>query len=269
VLDILINNFLDGRKACYLAYVVSSSTLVLVDDAGEAGGPYAGSVPLGNSTPIQNSQCAVTLVSAMGNGPSLTLMLNIAFKPAFGGNRIMYVSARDQGQGNTDWQPLGIWQAPFTPLGTIAVTGLTPGRGSGPSGTNQQLTLTVTDTRGTGDFGVVDVLINRFIDGRQACYLAYVASSNSLILIDDPGDAGGPYAGSMPLNGGSGSIQNSQCMVSGTGSSANLSPNTLTLTLNVTFKAAFAGNRVVYAAGRDSAGGNNTDWQAVATFTVQ
>ena len=73
----------------------------------------------------------------------------------------------------------------------------------------------------------------------------------------------------MALNGGSGSIQNSQCTVSGTGSAVNLTPNMLTLTLNIAFKAAFAGNRVVYAAGRDSAGGNNTDWQALATFTVQ
>jgi len=269
VVNVLINNFLDGRGACYLAYVVSSSTLVLVDDAGDAGGPYAGSLVLGSSSTIQNSQCAVTLTSALGAANTLTLGLNIAFKPAFGGNRIINVAARDQAQGNSDWQPLGIWQVPFTPPGTIAVTGLIPARGAAPSGTNQQFVLTLTDTKGAGDFGIVDVLINKFIDGRQACYLAYVASSGSLILIDDTGDAGGPYAGSMALNGGSGTIQNSQCMVSGTGSAANLTPNTLTLTLNITFKAALAGNRVVYAAGRDGTGGNNTDWQAVGTFTVQ
>src|SRR5437016_10486620 len=65
VLNVLINNFLDGRHACYLAYVVASSTLYLVDDAGDAGGPYAGSVALGNpGTTIQNSQCAVNLLSA-------------------------------------------------------------------------------------------------------------------------------------------------------------------------------------------------------------
>src|SRR5262249_32728911 len=33
VVNLLIGNFLDGRRACYLAYVVASSTLVLVDDA--------------------------------------------------------------------------------------------------------------------------------------------------------------------------------------------------------------------------------------------
>ncbi|SPF35520.1 exported hypothetical protein [Candidatus Sulfopaludibacter sp. SbA4] len=269
VVNVLINNVLDGRNACYLAYIVPSSTLVLVDDGGDAGGPYAGSLVLGSSGTIQNSKCAVSLTSAVGNGTTLTLTLNIAFKPGFGGNRVTYVAARDQGTGNSNWQPLGVWQVPFTPAGTIAVTSVTPPRGAALSGTNQQFVLTLADSKGTGDFGVVDVLVNNFLDGRQACYLAYVASTGTLILVDDSGDAGGPYAGSMALNGGSGSIQNSQCTVSGAGSTVGSAPNTLTLTLNIAFKAAFAGNRVIYAAGRDSAGGNNTGWQALATFTVQ
>ena len=104
---------------------------------------------------------------------------------------------------------------------------------------------------------VVDVLIDNSIDGRKASYLAYVVSSNT-----DPTRA-------PCLLNGSGSIQNSQCMVSGAGSAVSSVSNTLTLTLNITFKAAFTGNRVVYAAGRDSAGGNNTDWQAMGTSTVQ
>jgi len=227
-------------------------------------------VPLGSTSTIQNSQCAVNLVSAAGNGTTLTLVLNIAFTPAFGGNRILYTAAGDLAQANTNWQALAVWQAlPFTPPGSIAVTGLAPARGAAASGTNQQLMLTLTDSKGFGDFGIVDVLINNFIDGRQACYLAYAASGNILYLVDDAGDAGGPFAGSMALNGGSGSIQNSQCMVSGTGSAIMPGPGTLSLTLNITFKASFAGNRVIYAAGRDTAGGNNTDWQAVGTWTVQ
>ena len=269
VLNVLINNFLDGRSACYLAYVAPSNTLVLVDDGGDAGGPYAGSIVLGSSGAVQNSQCAVTLASAVSSGTTLTLVLNITFKPTFGGNRVMYMAARDQGTGNSDWQALGVWQAPFTPSGTIAVAGVSPGREAAPSATSQAIYVTLTDNKGPGDFGVVDVLINRFIDGRQACYLAFVAATNTLILLNDGGDGAGSYAGSMALNGGAGIIQNSQCMVSGAGSAVTAIGNTLTLTLNIAFKPAFAGNRVAYAAGRDAAGGNNTDWQALATFTVQ
>jgi len=126
----------------------------------------------------------------------------------------------------------------------------------------------LTDSKGAGDFGVVNVLVNNFIDGRQACYLAYVSSSNTLSLVDDAGDAGGPFAGSLSLNGGAATIQNSQCSVSGAGSSAMKSGNTLTLTLSIAFSAAFAGDRIVWVAGRDAAGANNTDWQALGTLTV-
>jgi len=271
VVDMLINNSLDGRHACYLAYVVQSSTLVLVDDVGDAGGPYAGSVPLGSSSTIQNSQCAVNLVSAAGSGATLTLTLNIAFKPAFGGDRIVFVAAVSQSLANSDWQPLGVWQVPGPPPApvTIAVTGASPARWAAAAGSNKQFTFTLTDTAGAGDLGVVNVLINKFIDGRQACYLAYVASTNTLLLVDDSGDAGGPYAGSMVLSGTSASIENSQCQVSSVGSVVAPGPGTLALTLDITLKSAFAGNRVIYLAGRDRSDGNSTGWQAAATWSVQ
>jgi len=35
------------------------------------------------------------------------------------------------------------------------------------------------------------------------------------------------------------------------------------------FKSPFAGNPIVWVAGRDAAGGNNTDWQAAGTTTVK
>jgi len=269
VVNVLINSVLDGRNACYLAYVVAAQTLYLVDDAGDAGGPYAGSVVLGSASTIHNSQCTVGLTSALGSGNTLTLTLNIAFAAGFGGNKVQFVAARDQGTGNTDWQALGVWQAPSTQTGAIAVTGVSPVHGAAAAGTSGQFTFTLTDGKGTGDFGVVNVLVNNYIDGRGACYLAYVASSETLVLVDDAGDAGGPWAGSMVLNGGSGAIENSQCAVSGTGSTVGYAPGVMTLTLNLTFKGGLSGNRVFYVAGRDQAGGSNTGWQAVGTWTVE
>jgi hypothetical protein len=267
VVNVLINNFLDGRHACYLAYVVATSTLVLVDDGGDAGSPYAGSLALGNSSSIQNSQCAVGLDTAVGSGNTLTLVLTVTFQPAFGGNKIAYLAARDQGTGNSGWQALGVWQVPFT-AGTISMAGVTPARATGAAGTSQQYTIVVTDTKGGSDLGVVNVLVNNFIDGHQACYLAYVAATNTLLLVDDAGDAAGPYA-PLALNGGTGNVHNSQCSINGATSSATTAGTTLVLTLDITFTAAFTGNRVVYTAARDGAGGNNTDWQALATRTVQ
>jgi len=278
VVNVLINNFLDGRQACYLAYVVSSSTLVLVADNGVASGPYAGTVALGNpNTTIQNSQCAVNLVSANLSGTTLSLGLNIAFKTGFGGNKVQYAAAGDLSGANTGWQAVGVWQAPWNPTGTIVVASGTPGRGAAPAGTAQQFTFTWTDTSANlNDLGVLNVLVNNFLDGRHACYLAFVpsaANAGSLYLVDDAGDAGGPFAGGMLLPASAGTIQNSQCMVSAAGSSATLASaaggTTLTLTLNITFQSAFAGNRILYVAGRDAAGANNTDWQTMGTWMVQ
>jgi len=271
VVNVLFNNFLDGRHACYLAYVVANSTLILVDDAGDAGGPYAGSVTLGNpSTVIQNSQCAVSLVSATDNGTTLSLSLSISFKAAFGGNKIQFLAARDTAGNNTGWIAGGTWGVPPTPAGQIVAVSANPASGAIANGTGQSLVFTLTDSKGIADFGVVDVLINNdFIDGRNGCYLAYAAGANTLYLVDDAGDAGGPFAGSLVLNGNAGTIQNSQCSVSGTGSSASKSGNTLMLTLNMTFKSGFKGNHVMWVAGRDGAGGNNTDWQSIAIAIVQ
>jgi len=270
VVNVLINNSLDARNACYLAYVQPSSTLHLVDDAGDAGGPFAGQIALGGAGAIQNSQCAVNLVSAVGSGTTLMLTVNIAFQAGFAGNKIAFAAAADLAAASTGWQAEGVWQVPpAAPSGSILVTGVTPARGVGLAG--ELFELTFVDSKYLSDFGVANLLINgNYVDGRGACYLAYVQATNTLFLVDDAGDAGGPFAGGMVLNGKSATIQNSQCLVTSAGSSF-FPPfdDTLALTLNITFKGAFDGNRVLYAAGRDAAGGSNTGWQAVGTWSVQ
>jgi hypothetical protein len=270
VVNVLINDSLDGRHACYLAYVNATSTLILVDDAGDAGGPYAGSVTTGNpNTVIQNSQCAVSLLSVTSNLQTLTLNLNITFKSGFGGNHIQYLAARDNAGNNTGWQAMGVWQAPPAPSGVITVKSASPSPAASPGGYPQTFTFTLTDTKGASDIGILNVLANNFIDGRAACYLAYVVSSNSLLLVDDAGDAGGPFAGSMVLNGSAATIQNSQCSINGAASSVTAAGDTLQLTLAITFQSGLTGSHVIWLAGRDAAGANNTGWQAMATGSVQ
>jgi hypothetical protein len=268
VVNVLIHNFLVGSNACYLAYSRPTGVLYLVADNGVTLLP---GLALGAAGSVANSQCTVMSAgsSAFGSGNVLTLILNITFSGSFGGNRIVYTAAGDLQGGNSKWQALGVWQAPFTPAGVIAVGGLNPARAAMTSGAAQTLTATLTDGNGAGDFGVVNLLLNDFLDGKQACYLAYVASINTLVLVDDAGHADGPFAGSLVLNGGAGTIQNSQCSVSGAGSSVVKSGNTLRLALNIAFKSPFAGNRIVWVAGRDDAAGNNTDWQAMGTVAVQ
>ncbi len=117
------------------------------------------------------------------------------------------------------------------------VAGLAPVVSAGASGS---FTFQFTDAEGFEDLEVLNILINTALDGRGACYLAYVRGVNILYLVNDAGDAAGPYAGSMVMNG-TGSVQNSQCVVSGAGSSVTGSGNTLTLTLNLSFSAGSPG----------------------------
>ena len=147
--------------------------------------------------------------------------------------------------------------------GGPSVLGLTTPSGSGST---QRLTLQFSHTSGYSSLGVLNLLINNALDGRHGCYLAYVRQSNALYLVNDGGDSGGPYAGSVILNG-SGRVSNSQCAVFGSGSSVAGSGNNLTLTLNMSFTSSFAGNKVVYLAAGDTAQ-NNSGWQTMGVLSV-
>jgi len=103
------------------------------------------------------------------------------------------------------------------------------------------------------------------LDGRQACYIAFVpsgANSGSVYLVDNQGDAGGPYSGM--LLPGSGTVSNSQCLVNGAGSSVLGAGATIMLTLNILFTPIFAGNQVIYMAAQDASA--NSGWQALGTW---
>jgi hypothetical protein len=82
----------------------------------------------------------------------------------------MYLAARDVAENNSGWQRLGVWKVPGgSQTTTTAVVGMNPARGSGTGGT---FTFTFTDTKGANDLGVMNILVNDWLDGRHACYLA-------------------------------------------------------------------------------------------------
>jgi len=267
VVDVLINNALDGRQACYVAFVPSganSGSVYLVDNGGDAGGPYSGMTLPGSQT-VSNGQCTITGTgsSVSSSGNSVTLTLAITFASGFAGNKLFYLSAQDA-SGNSGWQVLGTWNVPGAQAAGPSVSGMSPARSNTSS---QTYTFTFTDTIGWQDIAVANVLINSAIDGRHGCYLAFLPASSSLLLVDDAGDAAGPYSG-MVLPG-VGSNGNSQCTVAGAGSTVSGSGNTLTLALAITFSQSFAGNQVFFLAARNGVGsGQNSGWQAVGTNTV-
>jgi hypothetical protein len=260
VVNVLVNNFLDGRNACYIAFDQPSGALYLVSDDG---GSLITAPPAGSAS---NSQCTVSMGVTNIAAPINTLLLplNITFKPGFGGNKVIYMAARDVAQNNSGWQALGVVQVPGAVRTTpTSVTGMSPadGTGFGPTAFN----FAFSDTNGFADLGVENILINNALDGHQACYLAYSRGINILYLVNDNGDSLLP---GQSL-GAAGSISNSQCTVSWGAGAVNAGGNNLTLNLNLTFSATFGGQRIFYLAARDANAGSNTDWQAMGTRTVK
>jgi len=130
-------------------------------------------------------------------------------------------------------------------------------------GISQSFVYTFFDPDSWQDLGVVNILINNFLDGRYACYLVYDRPNNVMYLVNDPGTA----ISGMVLNG-SGTLSNSQCTVNGTGSSASGAGDTLTLTVALTFsQTVFAGEKVAYLAARDVSS-NNSGWRTHGVWSV-
>ncbi len=247
----------EQSNACRVEYRRTSNELRLYGDS-NSGWQYT--TP-GSNTTMSNSQCQVGVQgsSAVVSGTTIRLRVNVRFLAAFAGLRNVYGSASDsQGamSGSTLLGTVNVGTVNIAP----AVSGVSPTGGSGGS---RAMTFTFTDGNGGTDLNVANVLINSGLDGSNSCYLAYVRSANTLYLMND---AGTDLLPGIALTG-SGSIANSRCSVTGAGSSATVAGTTLTLILNLNFTAAHAGNRVVYAAARDTAGGNS-GWKAVGVWQV-
>jgi hypothetical protein len=269
VLDVLINNYLDGEHACYVGIVPANSSsgyLYLVDDAGDGGYVSGTPKPFPSSGIVQNSQCTIDAgaSSVSANGNTLTVTLAITFASGFAGNRIVYVAART-GTHNSGWQPLGTWTVPGISPSSLSVQGMSPARSTAVGGI---YTFTFNDSIDNWQGGeVVDILINSALDGTAACYIAYTQPNISFwYLVDDAGDGG--YTALSPLALSSGNmLQNSQCTVYTAQSSASVNNSVLTLTLAIGFQPGFRGNQLIYAAARNSSGGN-TGWQPIGSLTV-
>ncbi len=197
LVDLLINNGLDGRSACYVAispvWSGGSTPVYLVNDNGDSGGPFA-SMSLPGSGTVQNSQCTVSAVgsSISGSGNELTVTLAIQFSSTFVGNKILYTWASNS-LGVAPAKPIATWNVPATAASGPGVSGMSPRQGVTASGT---FSYVFTDSNGLSDVQVLDVLINDALDGRHACYIAFIpsgASGGAVYLVNNAGDSGGPF----------------------------------------------------------------------------
>jgi hypothetical protein len=236
VLNILINNAIDGRNSYYLAYVPSgpaTGTMLVVNDAGGRRRTLRRFAP-----DTEQRQCGKQPVH--GGWPRLIRIderrhthseSGDGFSASYSGNRVVYQAARDLDGNNSGWRAKAAWTVPGTPATPTSVVSLTPSRASASS---TVITAQFSDVNGFADLNILNLLINDAVDGRNACYIAFIRSSGTLVLVNDACAAGGPFAGAITIPG-SGAVGNSQCSINAAGSSVTSSGNELTLALSVSF----------------------------------
>ena len=112
---------------------------------------------------------------------------------------------------------------------------------------------------------MLNVLINTALYGGNACYIAYSQPAGVLFLVND-GETDSGLSAALIL-GSTATVQNRQCTVHGTGSSAQGSGDSLTLTLRLTFSSTFTGSKVIYTAALDQATGN-LGWKTLGAVQV-
>lgn len=255
--ELLINSSLSASQACYVRYDRNANRFLLFDDSGASA---AGSLTPGSTGSVQNSQCILLGNSSVSlSGNTLTMAVSLSFKTSFFGNRIVYLRAVDSSARDSGWQQRGTWTT-GTPSPAPAAESVSPSSGIGMS---QTFTLTFSDPNGATDITWTHITINSSFSLSQACYFAYERAANRFYLANDSATA---TIGTI-LPGSTGSVENSQCRLSGQGLAAAASGNTLTLTVPLTFKTGFLGTKYIYMLASDAAG-HSSGWQNRGEWTV-
>ena len=269
--QILFANSTSLSSACAVTYISQQKNLGLTNDAGTG---YAGYVTPGQTGSVSNSQCTLSSAgsSIQTSGNSLIMSANLQFSVAFasagsGATKTIYATASNSAaQGPSGGMvSKGTWTIPKAGLPTIVSLSPTSGQG-----TSRAFNLTVSDPAGASDLASVQLLFANSTSLSKACAVTYSSQQKTVGLTND---AGTGNAGSV-TPGQSGSVSNSQCTLSGIGSSIQSSDSSLIMTVNLQFKTAFASigsgaTKSIYANAVNSAAQGPTGGMAVkGTWTI-
>ena len=191
----------------------------------------------------------------------LTLNVPVTFLPAFLGPLGNYVNATDQAGNSSGWQELGTWTAYAASSQPATVNSVTPSSGTG---TAQTFTYSISDVNGYEYLGNIIFTINSSDSAVNACVFSFYPSGNQIFLLNNADTAWLPPA----TLGSSGTLSNSQCQLSLSGSSMSGSGNNLTIMLALTFASTFTGIQNQYVLAADHAG-NYPSIGPYATWTTE
>jgi hypothetical protein len=250
---LLINSSLSTSGGCYLTFNGTTNQLSLLRDSD---GAYLPLTPGANAI-VENAVCSISgagLVVA-ATGTQLALTIPITFKPTVVGSRNVYATATDGATLTTGWQTVGSW----TPIAAHAptVSGVSPVSGAA---TTQVFTLTLSDNSGFADISSAGLLFNTAATPANGCSITYSTASDTFTLLRDSDGV------QLPIRPGmAGAVENANCALAGAGLTVSGSGTQLVLSLPISFNAAFAGDKTIYAYTTDTAG-LTTGYQAVGIW---
>jgi uncharacterized repeat protein (TIGR01451 family) len=252
--EVLISSTRTFVGSCSAVYTASTQTLQIINDDGRAFGVAA---KLGVAGTLQNSQCSIDLgaSSASGVGNNLTLNLAVTLNQGFAGVKSIFLQAFNKFGLTSGWQTRGTWTLAPIPTSPVSVT---PSVGTGIS---QIFQLVYSDPTGFGAITQTETIINGKVTYTGSCAAAYTASTQTLAIMNDNGQAFGVAA----KIGVAGTLQNSQCSIDLGASSASGVGNNLTLNLAVTFKPSFVGSKSIFMQAQNKFGANS-GWQTMGTW---
>ena len=255
--DVLFNEKASETGGCSIRFLPANNQVQLMNDAGTS------PVALNAQGKYENGECIVDPagVSKAVSGTKLTVTIPVQFRIYGPRQAWMRVYENNSSAPATDW-------GPRTPRPII--TSVTP-----PSGSSSSQTFTLSSVHPSEGlaFTWADILINYDRNADHACYVRYERDTNVVHLANDvfmpP-----PWVGSL-TPGTAGSLSNSQCTIStGVPTIQNIVFGSLNPTmdwkLNVFFKPAFTGEKVLFTAAGDgyldpvTEESTHTDWEVRA-----
>ena len=188
---------------------------------------------------------------------SQTLTIPIAFTGLFGGFKNIYMYG-SEGALNTGWVQRGTY---LVAAGGVPVANsVIPSAGIGPG---QRFTFTVSDQSGSGYILAVAMLFSPTLSNNNACSLVFDRVRNTISLAYDIAANGATPL--VPDQSGT-TVSNRQCILNGANSTVVAGTNTLTITVDVIFNAAFFGTKNAYLYASEST--SNSGWVIVGGWTV-
>ncbi|MGH9454100.1 MAG: hypothetical protein ACRD2O_09055, partial [Terriglobia bacterium] len=226
------------------------------------------STAISEATPGQttnNSQCTISAngLNVQVSGNTLTVTVPIAFAGSYDGAKNVYELAGSSA-GQSGWSPVGTFTVGLPPAPTN--NSVSPSGGSSAPGQPQTFTFTYGDSGGAQNIAWIEADLGPELSAANSCFFIVAATyPYQLTLMADSG-TWNSTAISQATPGQT--TSSSQCSItSNSNFTVQVSGNTFTVTVPVTFSSSYLGSKNIYLLTGDNYN-QQSQWQAMGTWTV-